>query len=67
MDKLELLIENSVMADFERIIKENNISFIKEKKCTSTTTWVTVEVKSAEDAYSLGRNYQLLLQMSKKV
>lgn len=49
--------------EFYDIIKNSNLSIIRESALTEVLFYATVQLNDLDDAYWLGRNYQLMLKL----
>lgn len=58
MENIEILIYDKYRSCFDEIVKNVGARVLKEDSASaSCASWVTVEVKSAMDAYFLGKAY----------
>lgn len=62
---MEILVDHRYRQKFDEIIKESKIEVVREEKTvTEVGSWVTIQMSSLEDAYWLGRNYELAIRIN---
>lgn len=59
---IDIPVSYDLRQEFYDIIKNSNLSIIRESELTEEMFFATVQLSDCEDAYWLGRNYQLMLK-----